>query len=97
MALAQNIEINQASAADLDGLPGIGPATSTPMLEARAAQGFFRDWPDLMHRVKGIGRARAARLSAAGLMVNGQPFPQPSTATASTPTSAYPLERPKDQ
>lgn len=68
------VEINQATAADLDGVKGIGPATSTRILEARQ-KGPFTDWNDLIARVKGIGPAGAARLSGEGVTVGGAAFP----------------------
>ncbi len=64
------VEVNKATEADLDGLPGIGPATSQLILNERK-KSEFKDWPDLMRRVKGIGEAKAAKLSAAGLTVGG--------------------------
>lgn len=67
------VDVNQASAADLDGIKGIGPALSTRILEARK-QGSFKDWHDLLARVKGIGQGNAAKYSAGGLTVNGEPF-----------------------
>lgn len=67
-------EINQAGEAELDGLKGIGPALSGRILQAREQQGPFRDWTDLMRRVKGIRPASARQLSAAGLTVNGAPY-----------------------
>lgn len=64
------VEVNQANAAELDSIKGIGPSTSTRILQARRA-GFFKDWQDLMRRVKGLN---AVRLSQEGLTVNGEPF-----------------------
>lgn len=64
------VDINKATEADLDGLNGVGPATTQLILKERK-KGDFKDWADLMHRVKGIGDARATKLSAAGLTVNG--------------------------
>jgi competence protein ComEA len=79
-------EVNQASEAELDGLKGIGPSLSGKIMAARQ-QGPFTSWPDLMRRVKGISDKSAARLSAAGLSVNGSGYPsapgkpeQPTTA-----------------
>ena len=63
-------EVNQASEAELDGIKGIGPALSGKIIEARQ-QGPFRDWADLMRRVKGISARSADRLGEAGLTVNG--------------------------
>ena len=74
------VDVNSASAADLDSIKGVGPATSGKIVEARKA-GAFKDWPDLMQRVKGIGASRATKLSAQGLSVNGKAF-EGATATA---------------
>jgi competence protein ComEA len=65
------LEINQASAAELDSLKGIGPALSGRILQARA-QAPFKDWHDFTSRVKGIGPATARQFSEQGLTVNGQ-------------------------
>ena len=67
------VEINKATEADLDGLNGVGPATTQLILKERK-KGDFKDWADLMHRVKGIGDARATKLSAAGLTVSGASY-----------------------
>ncbi len=67
------VDVNKASEADLDGLSGIGPATTQLILKERK-KGEFKDWADLMQRVKGIGEARAAKLSAAGLTVAGTSY-----------------------
>jgi len=64
------VDVNQATEAELDGIKGIGPTLSGKILKARQ-QGSFKDWPDLMQRVKGIKPKSAQRLSQAGLSVNG--------------------------
>ncbi len=74
------VDVNTASEADLDSVKGIGPGTSSKMLEQRKA-GKFKDWPDLIARVPGIGDKRAAKLSAEGLTVNGAKY-QPAAAEA---------------
>lgn len=66
------IDVNKADQAALDGIKGIGPATSKRILEERR-KGEFKDWADLETRVKGIGDKSADKLSDAGLTVNGQP------------------------
>lgn len=68
------VDINKASAAELDSLPGIGPASSNAIVEERK-KGNFTDWADLESRVKGIGNKSAAKLSQAGLTVDGKPRP----------------------
>ena len=72
------VEINTADQAALDGIAGIGPATSRAIIEERKKNGNFKDWPDLEQRVRGIGERNSVKLSAAGLVVNGQPR-NPST------------------
>jgi competence protein ComEA len=67
------VEINTADQAALDGVAGIGPATSRAILEERKKNGNFKDWSDLEQRVRGIGERNSVKLSAAGLVVNGQP------------------------
>lgn len=72
------VDVNSATAADLDSVKGIGPGTSQKILEARQ-QGQFKSWEDLINRVSGIGPARAVKLSEQGLRVGGNPFAAPST------------------
>ena len=64
------IDVNTATEAELDGVKGIGPALSGKILKARQ-QGPFKDWADLMQRVKGIQPKSARQLTEAGLTVNG--------------------------
>lgn len=67
------LEVNKASEADLDSLKGIGPATTKLIIDERKKR-EFKDWNDLMSRVKGVGESRAAKLSAEGLTVGGVSF-----------------------
>ena len=67
------VDANKASDAELDALKGVGPAMSKRIIEARK-QSEFKDWPDMMSRVKGLKEKAAAKLSAEGLTVNGQSF-----------------------
>ena len=71
------VEINTADQAALDSVTGIGPATSRAILDERKKGGNFKDWADLEARVKGVGEKNSIKLSAGGLVVNGQPH-QPS-------------------
>lgn len=70
-AFAQ-VDINKADQAALDSVKGIGPAKSKQILDERTKGGQFKDWDDFEKRVKGIGSKNAAKLSQAGLQVNGQ-------------------------
>jgi len=67
------VDVNKASDAELDGLKGVGPSLTKRIVEARK-QSAFKDWPDLMNRVKGVKEKKAAKLSAEGLTVNGEAF-----------------------
>ncbi|MDO8889059.1 MAG: helix-hairpin-helix domain-containing protein [Hydrogenophaga sp.] len=67
------VDINKATPADLDSIKGIGPSTSTKILDERKSAPF-KDWADLIQRVPGIGDKRAAKLSAEGLTVNGDAY-----------------------
>ncbi len=55
------VNINTASAAELDRLPGVGPGRAKAILELRAHLKHFEKLEDLM-RVKGIGRASFRKL-----------------------------------
>ncbi len=55
------LDLNRASADELEGLPGIGPKTAERILEDRKAHGPFRKTSDL-GRVKGIGPKTLERL-----------------------------------
>jgi competence protein ComEA len=86
------LDANQASKAELDAVKGIGPALAERIIAQRKKSPFI-DWSDLIDRVHGVGRASAAKLSASGLTVNGQPYlspPPPSTPQASAMPSAAP-------
>ncbi len=74
MADPATLELNQANRAQLESLPGIGPALAERMLDAREKQAFS-DWADLLRRVQGIGRSSARKFSDQGLRINGQPIP----------------------
>jgi competence protein ComEA len=67
------VDVNKASAADLDGIKGIGPAMSTKILDERKKSNF-KDWNDFVLRVKGVGEGNAAKFSKEGLTVNGAAF-----------------------
>ena len=85
------VDVNKANAADLDGIKGIGPSLSGKILKERN-KGNFKDWPDLMHRVSGMGDKSSAKLSAQGLTVNGSAY---QGSTSSEPATNKPADKPK--
>jgi len=55
------VNLNSATAAQLDALPGIGPATAAAIVHDRETHGPFTSVDDLT-RVRGIGPAKLAQL-----------------------------------
>ena len=56
------LQINRASAADLQRLPGVGPVLASRIVAQRDAQGPFHSLEDLA-RVRGLGPKTCARLA----------------------------------
>ena len=55
------VNVNTASAAELEMLPGVGASRAKAVIEAREAKGGFKSLDDLL-AVKGIGEASLAKL-----------------------------------
>jgi competence protein ComEA len=55
------VDLNRATAEELDALPGVGPATATAIIAHRTKTGRFRTVDDLLE-VRGIGEAKLADL-----------------------------------
>lgn len=55
------VDLNTASAAELDKLPGIGPATAEAIIRHRETHGRFRSVTELLE-VRGIGEAKLEQL-----------------------------------
>lgn len=72
-AVMAAVDVNTASANDLDSIKGIGPSTAAKIMAARK-QAPFKDWKDFILRLNGLGEKRAAKLSAEGLTVNGAAY-----------------------
>ena len=87
------VDVNKANAADLDSIRGIGPSLSGKILKERT-KGNFKDWPDLMHRVSGMGEKSSAKFSEQGLTVNGSDYKGGAGSGADTAKS-HPAEKPK--
>jgi competence ComEA-like helix-hairpin-helix protein len=58
----RRIDINRASAVELELLPGVGPSLAKRLVEARARFGRFSGPTDL-RRVKGVGEKTLAKLA----------------------------------
>jgi competence protein ComEA len=55
------VNLNTATQAQLEGLPGVGPAMAQRILEYRKANGAFKKAEDLMN-VKGLGEKKFLKL-----------------------------------
>ncbi len=76
------VDVNKATAAELDSIKGIGPAISAKILDEKKKGGNFKDWNDLVTRVNGVGEANAVKFSAEGLTVGGASFKGVAAAPA---------------
>lgn len=88
------VDVNKANAAELDGIKGIGPSLSGKILKERN-KGNFKDWPDLMHRVSGMGEKSSVKFSAQGLTVNGNDYK--GSGVASDSAKVKPADKPADK
>lgn len=80
------VDINRATQAELESVKGIGPELSTHILAERA-KSPFKDWNDLIRRVKGVGPGSAARHSAEGLSIDGMPYRRATAASVPRPSN----------
>ena len=81
-------EANAADVAQLDALKGVGLKRAAVIVDERRAHGPYKDWIDLIDRVKGIGTQSALRLSSQGLRVNGRPYDGAPAPLPATPASS---------
>ena len=83
------VDVNKGSEAELDGIKGIGPATSKQIIAERK-KAEFKNWDDLISRVKGLGEKSAAKLSEGGLTVGGASYKPAADAkkAAAAPAAA---------
>ena len=72
-AAAFAVDVNKATQAELEAVKGIGPSIATKILDERK-KSSFKDWGDLVERVKGVGEGNASKFSTEGLTVNGSGF-----------------------
>jgi competence protein ComEA len=64
---AHALDVNTATAQQLEALRGIGPHTAQIILQERQRGGRFESLEDLSERVRGIGPKRVKTLQEAGL------------------------------
>ncbi|MPT29566.1 MAG: helix-hairpin-helix domain-containing protein, partial [Achromobacter sp.] len=91
---ANALDVNQASAQQLESIRGIGPRTAEIIVGERERGGKFDSFEDLAERVRGIGLKKAQALESAGLQV-GPGGPASAGAGAATSASAGGKPAPK--
>ena len=62
LASGERLDPNRASAAELDRIPGIGPAAAAAIVRERRAHGPYRSADDLT-RVKGLGQGTLRKIA----------------------------------
>jgi competence protein ComEA len=67
------IDANRADQARLESVKGVGTSLAKHILDERR-KAPFKDWDDLIERVRGVGPASAVKLSKEGLTVNGASY-----------------------
>ena len=87
------VELNQATEIELDGLKGVGPSMTRQVLSERQ-KGAFLDWKDARSRIPGMGSKKAASLSAQGLRVQGKAYSSGANSAAAVPAE---IEKPAAQ
>jgi len=91
------VDANKATQAELESVKGIGPAIATKIIDERK-KGSFKDWQDMVDRVKGVGQGNAAKFSTEGLTVNGAAFAgapaKPAAAKPAAKKEAAPAAAP---
>jgi len=75
----QRISVNSASAAELEQLPGVGPALARRIIAYRETYGGFRSLQDLGH-IKGIGPGTLDRLRPL-VSLSSHPHEHPPSGT----------------
>src|ERR1700728_2293188 len=80
---AHPIDINSANSAQLQEVPGIGPATADKILAMRKSYGAFKSVDDLLS-VRGIGPKRLEKMRKYLVAGHSQPGRKPGTSTSTT-------------
>ena len=86
------IDLNTASAAELEQVPGIGPSTAEKIVQMRKSYGAFKSVDDLL-ALRGIGKKRLDKMRkylTVGKIVPKSTTPQKSVAAKSSSVSKPP-------
>lgn len=92
-APAHALDLNAATAAQLDALKGIGPKTAQVIIDERQRGGPFASLQDLGDRVRGLGPKRLKDLESAGLQASAKATPPAVPAGRAREAAAGPAKR----
>jgi len=81
--------LNSASSAELQQVPGIGPSTADKILEMRKSYGAFKSVDDLL-AIKGIGPKRLEKMRKYLTVGKAAQSKKPVTGAQAAPPSAKP-------
>jgi competence protein ComEA len=73
-----SINPNQASAAELQTIRGIGPSMSARIIAERQKNGPFKSPQDFARRIPGVGPKKLKAFQEAGLQIPAAKIPEPS-------------------
>lgn len=90
---ARAVDLNKASAQELQAVSGIGPKTASMIVDERTRGGNFTSLSDLSDRVRGIGPKKAVALQAAGLKVGDTPTGGNAASPSATAASGQTAKR----
>jgi len=88
---AHPINLNSASAAELQQVPGIGPSTADKILEMRKSYGAFKSVDDLL-AIKGIGPKRLDKMRKYLTIGKTPQGKKASTSAQATPAKSPPAK-----
>lgn len=69
---AYSLDLNQASAFELEATRGIGEKMAQDIVSNRKENGFFMSWIDFKKRIKGVGDKNLLKIKDDGLTLNTQ-------------------------
>ena len=87
-------DVNTATATELDQLQHVGKSLSKRIVSERRSHGEFKDWTDLIKRVRGVDAKSAAKLSDAGLLVQGMTYTGSKDGGGQSPAANAPASPP---
>lgn len=89
---AHAVDVNRATAHELQAVRGIGPKMARTIIEERTRGGDYASLSDLSDRVKGIGSKKVSALQAAGLTLASGAAPAKTDGSGAVPVPGAPAK-----